>query len=271
MRTLLPPGGLPSLDAPMGLDPEFDYWIDLNPNRSIWEAKNAVDPDTTSKVLQSVHQALWSKRLPGGRLMELQPARGCQLQWDQFRLSSDCIGNDYSSNLRMEPLRRNAPGPAKILFRYGSRIGSYVMFPAYRVDRKMTINGARGINTRIADRIDLTLEAIRRHYGGDESPLSDVLARYSDFFELFETFRGYIEFWLLQDLVRSGNRVVQLLPFDDFQRTGYPADVHEYVHLSNMLVHILQARNHRIANAPEAKAVHGPVLVRGVRQSRLPS
>ena len=53
----------------------------------------------------------------------------------------------------------------------------------------------------IRDRFDLTLECIRRHYFSERSPLSDVLARYEDFLCLFGSFKGYVEFFLLQDLV----------------------------------------------------------------------
>ena len=76
-----------------------------------------------------------------------------------------------------------------------------MVFPGNRLDGKLTINGARGLNRKIADRFDLTLECIRRHYLGQPSPLGETLARYRDFLALFEDFRGYVEFFMLQDLV----------------------------------------------------------------------
>ena len=51
-----------------------------------------------------------------------------------------------------------------------------MVFPANRIEKKNTINGARGVHPRIADRFDLTAECIRRHYLGIESPLAVVLA-----------------------------------------------------------------------------------------------
>jgi hypothetical protein len=36
-----------------------------------------------------------------------------------------------------------------------------ILFPGNRVGRFQTINGARGFNTAIADRLDLTLECVR--------------------------------------------------------------------------------------------------------------
>lgn len=69
------------------------------------------------------------------------------------------------------------------------------------MDGKETFNTARGFHPRIVDRLDLTLECIRRHYTGIPSPLSGVLARYADFFSVFEDFDGYVEFFFLQDLI----------------------------------------------------------------------
>ena len=42
---------------------------------------------------------------------------------------------------------------------------------------------ARGVNRKIKDRLDLTLECIRRFYSKEDSPLSDTFQRYSQFFD----------------------------------------------------------------------------------------
>lgn len=78
-----------------------------------------------------------------------------------------------------------------------------MVFPANRVGRKMTINGARGFHPRIKDRFDLTLECIRLHYLGESSPLGDTLTRYADFFGLFGDFTNYVDFFYLHDLVHG--------------------------------------------------------------------
>ena len=65
-------------------------------------------------------------------------------------------------------------------------IGGMMVFPGNRIEGKWTINQARGCLTKISDRFDLTLECIRRHYEGQRSPLGDTLARYHNFFALFE-------------------------------------------------------------------------------------
>ena len=83
----------------------------------------------------------------------------------------------------------------------GYTIGGLILWPANSIDRKWTINQARGcLRSSIGDRMDLTLESIRRHYRDAWSPLADVLARCRDFFAAFEDFRGYVDFWLLQDI-----------------------------------------------------------------------
>lgn len=189
---------------------------------------------------------LWSKQLPNGDTLDLKPAKGTQLQWRKFRLSSDSISNSYRTNSRMRQIVVQAQDHAEELFRCGSRIGAYILFPAYRVERKNTINGARGMCLKIADRMDLTLEAIRRHFMREKSPLTEVLDRYQDFFELFVTFEGYINFWLLNDLVDGQYRVRFYLPFDNFVRDAAPRDADEYVQLKIATVRFLEARTRRI-------------------------
>jgi hypothetical protein len=196
-------------------DTGFDYWADMNPGLS-------------------------------GATFALTPARGTALQWGRYRVSSDSISNSYMTNGRLRPILQQAREQAEELFRSGSKIGAYILFPAYKVDGKRTINGARGMASRIADRMDLTLEAIRRHYLGGLSPLTDDLARYSDFFALFSTFRGYVDFWLLNDLVDREYRVQFFLHFDDFGRSGAPSSVSEYLQLAVASAHFLNARTERI-------------------------
>jgi hypothetical protein len=105
----------------------------------------------------------------------------------------------------------------------GYTIGGMMVFPGNKVDGKQTINGARGFTRKIADRMDLTLECIRRHYLGEPSPLGETLQRYADFFALFGTFPGYVEFFLLQDLVTNDYADIRFfMPFDDFMTPSIP-------------------------------------------------
>jgi hypothetical protein len=129
----------------------------------------------------------------------------------------------------------------------GYTIGGMMVFPGNKVDGKQTINAARGFNRKIADRFDLTLECIRRHYLGQSSPLAETLSRYRDFFALFGDFSGYVEFFLLQDLVTRDHAAVRFfMPFDDFRTPSVPRDVQEYTEYRRLSVEFIGARNRRI-------------------------
>ena len=127
----------------------------------------------------------------------------------------------------------------------GYTIGSALLFPKTAPPGRMTINKARGMHPRIADRFDLTLECIRRHYRGEDSPLAGTLSEHAGFFALFEDFFGYVDFWLLQDLVQDGE-VRFWLPFDDFQGRAVPQDVESYLVYSRGREDFITARNARI-------------------------
>ncbi len=47
-----------------------------------------------------------------------------------------------------------------------------MVFPGNRVGGKPTLNAARGFNRKISDRMDLTLECVRRYYRHQDSPLA---------------------------------------------------------------------------------------------------
>ena len=127
-------------------------------------------------------------------------------------------------------------------------IGGMIIWPGNRVDGRMTINGARGFLKKISDRMDLTLECVRRHYLGVPSPLGDVFARYGNFFALFDDFRGYVDFFLLQDLVSSDYEAVNfLLPFDDFTTPAVPQDAAAFASYRQLSMNFIHARNARIA------------------------
>lgn len=211
------------------------------------------DPDASSPTLRSYHKHLWSKPLPNGVIFNLsddgpKPNLYHQSELGNFRLSSDAITHSYRNTKRMAHIINQIPDrDSEILLRSGSTIGSYILFPSNRINGHMTINGARGVNSKIFDRFDLTLECIRRHYLGQLSPLSAVLQRYEDFFQLFESFQGYVDFFLLQDLVTHDYRGVKfLLPFEGFNGSPLPRDVDEYFTYRNNALEFIQCRNQRI-------------------------
>ena len=122
-----------------------------------------------------------------------------------------------------------------------------MVFPGNRVDGKPTINAARGFNRKISDRMDLTLECVRRYYRHEDSPLAPALGRYAGFFALFEDFQGYVDFFLLQDLVSSDYEAVRFfMPFTDFSPPAIPRDLDAYLEFRRLSIKFTEARNRRI-------------------------
>lgn len=227
------------------IDITFDFRSDTPPGR---------DPDALSPTLRNYHKFLWSKALPNGTVFDLSDATpGVYLhhrsQLGEFRLSSDSFVQSFTRWKSLRHIIELFPETENEAFRTaGYTIGGMIVFPATIVDGKQTINGARGFNRAIADRMDLTLECIRRHYLGQNSPLGDTLLRYADFFALFENFRGYVDFFLLQDMVTSDYSDVKFfMPFFDFATPAVPQDADSYRSYRHNSIAFVEARNRRIA------------------------
>jgi hypothetical protein len=165
----------------------------------------------------------------------------------EFFLGSDAISHSYKNQKRKHWLTTQIPNEVDELFRTGSTIGAYIVFPNNRIDGKQTINQARGANPFIDDRFDLTLECIRLFYLGEKSPLYDTLLRYRTFFNLFDDFIGYTRFFLLEDLIRDSNEIDFYLPFDNFATRPTFSGVNDYFVYKNKVMDFIKARNGRIA------------------------
>ena len=126
-----------------------------------------------------------------------------------------------------------------------------MVFPANRIDGRMMINGARGFTRAIADRMELTLECIRRHYVGEDSPLAATLRRYSDLLALFEDFAGYVHFFLLEDLVNDDLSARFFMDFNDFRTPSVPRDLPTYYQYRRRSLSFVTARNLGIQRCSE--------------------
>ena len=211
------------------------------------------DPDRTSPTLRRYHMILWSKPLPNGKIFELSDSQyGAYLyhksDLGEFFFGSDAITHSYKNQMRKQWLIQQIPTEAEELSDAGSTMGAYIIFPNNKIDGKFTINQARGINSLIDDRFDLTLECIRRFYLGQTSPLYDTLLRYKDFFDLFDNFTGYIHFFLLEDLVDDNQNIKFYLPFDDFQTPPKFSGVDDYLLYKTRVMDFIRKRNQRIEN-----------------------
>tara|TARA_Y100000590_G_scaffold415969_1_gene514337 strand:- start:55 stop:753 length:699 start_codon:yes stop_codon:yes gene_type:complete len=225
--------------------------IDINFN-VYSDTPEGKDPDSYSLTLRNYHKILWSKPLPNGSIFNLDAKTPMLLhhksELGEFFLSSDSIGHTYSRIQSMSDIVSKVPSEEiDSFFSLCSTIGGYIIYPSKRVDNQMTINGARGTNGKIKDRFDLTLECIRLHYINEESPLSDTLDRYKSFFKLFDNFQGYINFFLLQDLVTEDySSIKYLIPFNSFEKPPLPSDVDEYRLYKTNMTDFVSARNQRI-------------------------
>jgi hypothetical protein len=227
-----------------GFDPTFDFRAEAG----------GEDPDSTSPTLKAYHKLLWSKPLPSGDPFDLDDTKpGDYLHHlsarGEFTLTSDSAVQTWSRPGKwpeMQGVIAQIPEQEKERFlTVAHQIGGKVMFP---VDSKPTVNQARGMNKQIADRFDLTLECIRLHYLGETSPLAEALDRYVSFFTLFEDFKGYTDFFLLQDLVSDDSSAVKfLMPFADFGASPLPDSVEEYQHYRENAIRFVKGRNRRMA------------------------
>ena len=210
------------------------------------------DPDSYSATLRKYHQILWGRSLPSGVKFDLDDNTPRLLhhksELGEFFLSSDAIGHTYKNVKKMAHIvNQITPDEMNSFFSLCSTIGAFIMFPSKKIDNKMTINGARGINHKIQDRFDLTLECIRSFYLKEKSPLSDTLERYSQFFNLFDNFKGYVDFFLLQDLVEENYSAIKFWhPFNGFDYSPLPKNIEEYQAYKINVIDFLTARNQRI-------------------------
>jgi hypothetical protein len=228
--------------AKMKIDVTFNVYADARGG----------DPDRTSPTLRSYHQALWSKPLPSGDDFRLDQKRGAYLYHSSalgtFYLGSDAITHSYKHQVRKQWLTKQIPNEVNALFEIGSTMGAFTLFPNKRIDKQPTINQARGTHRWIDDRFDLTLACIQRFYSGQQSPLSDVLLRYKGFFDLFQDFKGYTDFFLLQDLIDKNGNIRFYLPFDDFKAPPTFARVDDYLVYQEGAMNFVRARNQRICD-----------------------
>ena len=225
----------------------FDVRSDIPPG---------ADPDKYSKTLRLFHKTLWSKELPSGKffnLVDTEPKVYLFHKSDlgEFFLSSDGIAHSLYYMKRVEHvISKVSKEKMKEILRLFYTIPGFILFPGNQINGKVTMNAARGFNARICDRFDLTLECIRRYYAKIDSPLHEVISRYSNFFDLFESFEGYCDYFLLQDLWNNKEQKINFfLPFDDnFSTQPLPKNISEYLKFVDRQAQFLEGRAERMEN-----------------------
>lgn len=245
------------MNANNRIDIAFDFTLDSYRYwDGFWERKDGLgagysDPDSSSPMLQEYHRILWSRELPNGQIMELQKGiESNYLTWNGFRFGSDSIIVSF----RYYRYKN-------ILEEFAKRVGDYKRYYEELLHRSYTIGGAiifpkhqdsmnqcRGTNKLIADRWDLTLECIRRHYAGVDSPLSYVTESHRSFYELFVDFKGYVDYFLLKDCVSQDYSSVNIWDGNgDFLEDGLPKTVDDYASFLDKEIAFLEKRNARIS------------------------
>ena len=228
----------------MKIDTSFDFRTE----------SNGKDPDSHSPTLRKYHQLLWSKVLPTGDYLDIEEIDSTlvyRFNVQTLKFSSDSISNSYFGTKKISHLSDQVPLSEFEEFReLSSTIGGYTIFPSIREDGKMTLNGARGLNGKIGDRFDLTLECIRLHYLNQENPLEATLTSRINrfFFSLFQDFQGYVEFFLLQDLVEPSFEKVKFFTetINPFQKSPIPGSADDYKKYKETTLEFVAARNDRI-------------------------
>ncbi len=181
--------------------------------------------------------------------MDLKPDPRGYLSWRGFRFGSDSILVSFRYEKSRELLKQvEASVPdyhayVESYLRKFYTIGGMMIFPRHQ----NSINQAKGCNRLICDSWDLTIECIRRYYAGVKSPLSGVLESDKAFFDLFIDFKGYVNFFFLQDCVSDDYSSVDIWLGDGSLETNpLPKTVGEYLCWIEKEMEFLQKRNNRI-------------------------
>jgi len=205
------------------------------------------DPDWASPTLKVYHQLLWSKPLPNGQMMTLETGKDCYLKGNGIYLGSDSITATFRNgrNKHFEEFKAaipNYPEFEKEVLSKLYTIGGCIIFP----QTHWSMNRARGCHPRICDRWDLTLECIRRFYAGESSPLEKSMQESPEFFEMFGNFKGYVDFFLLQDCVDENYNVQLWLNTPLFESNPIPQDIESYKAWVSTQINFAEKRNQRI-------------------------
>lgn len=244
------------------INPNIDITFDF---RSV--TPSGRDPDTFSPMLRSYHKRLWGRTLPSGQKFDFGDSGPASQRYllhnshlGDFNLSCDSVLPTYTRWRRMQPIVTQLPEGENPAFRaIGYTIGGMMLWPRGTRHGRPSINVERGFNGKIADRMDLTLECIRRFYLDAASPMTRVLTANEDFFGLFKDFKEFVVHFLLQDLVaRDFSSVMFLMPFDDFAGRPIPGDLETYKAYRQRTIDFIAARNQRILHLAESLAGLAP-------------
>lgn len=221
-------------------------------NYDYWKVCEGKDADSCNPDLRVAMNQLYAKKtLPNGGYLDFGKIENenCNATYeedsDKIKCSPDAYSSYASPNgkwkdnmpFKMKCIEKNKD-LADEIYRLSGTIAGEFFFPCKKKDGN-TINQTRGTTLSIADRIDLTLRDIKSFYDKKEEyyPLKEVLNRYKDFFDAFKTFKGYIDYCLLNDFCTDDYEVILWK-----KEEGLPKDETELVSFWNWSIEKLEAR-----------------------------
>ena len=261
--------------------------IDVNKNMGE-DAPEGYSSEGYCKTLHEYHKELWSKGLPNEKNLELVVPEPDFRDAEQHKyslvaesigliLTSDVLntgwndewglGGEYKS---LKEIRAGLQNDETEHYKKTIRtIGNYIVFPKgrgnkppylYEAKKDFTwgVNRARGLDKKICDRFDLTLECIRLWYecadklDAQKNPLIEAMKFSKDFFKLFGTghegFMEYVKFFLLDDLVDADYKDVEFfMPFNGFDSVSpLPETTQDFRELMHKACLFIEKRNKRI-------------------------
>ena len=248
---------------------DIDVWQDLTEYTpkfwdGFWErgsgfGSGGADPDSRCNLARTYHRLLWSRTLPNGEKMLLEEGRSrFYLRWKDFYFGSDSITASfryYRNQLLLHQVAESVgdyKGFVENYLRRSYTIGGMIILPSGPPQEGL--NCARGFNPRIKDRWDLTLECIKMYYENAPKELNPLRKSIyeaehtpnQEFFNLFVDFKGFIEFFFLQDCVDEDCKVIHPIPTTLFETNPVPKDVDTYLSYISSELDFVRKRNARI-------------------------
>lgn len=253
---------MPPLASIKDIDTNFDFTSDSkNFWNGFWDTKRnggfgsgGSDPDSASMMLRHYHCVLWSRTLPNGEELKLCEG-GSKFYLRRvgeprvMDLGSDSITVSFKWNWDlMQKVQAQIVDYKSFMedwMHTSYTIGGMMLFPAFW----WGLNQSRGCHLHIKDRWDLTLECIRRYYLGEPNALSKCFERgwNKEFFSWFVDFKGFVDYFLLQDCVTEDYSAVKLwhsTSLDD--KDPVPNDAKSYLAFMDKQIEFLANRNRRI-------------------------
>lgn len=219
------------------------YWEEIGG----W-GRSHFDVDIHSKTLREYHRILWGRQLPNGTVFDLKNDSH-YLSFKGMHFGSDSISSSfrYKSYMSMfEQIKKAVPDYQGFYKNYLSQtntIAGFVIFPKH----PGSMNQCRGTRVSISDRWDITLDCIRRFYLRENNPLSDVFENDRQFYEMFVDFKGYVDFFFLNDGVSDDySSVDKWAHWPSPGQSALPLTCEEYFQYIDRELDFIKKRRERI-------------------------